>query len=200
MRMVEESDIPKGALRLVSTLGCPETKGIFKRLNIGKEQSFWLRGIAKTWRKYARDIGLVRDGASISEEDLKGPEFSYYIVGKTMELEAKMLEAVRLEMEESKKAIEDLTNQVKALSAIVTPALTDLIKSVRNNRMSITSEFREILKTGKEVREFFSGQEFKQERQRMEEFTRACQEFQKLKEDGALDILIDAALRLAERE
>ena len=116
-----------------------------------------------------------------------------------MEIDVKLLEAINLEVNESKKTLEDLANKVLTLQDSVLPMLTRMVESIRTKLMAVTTEFREVLKLGEEVRNFFSDKNYTDEIREIERFLVTCERFQSLKQNGSLDIFIDTAIKLSEK-
>lgn len=101
------------------------------------------------------------------------------------------------ELERSKKILQDLANEVTAMTDIVQPALEKQIGALRSARMSTVNEIRESLSSLREIRKFFIEDDYEVEMNRLERFVKLCRELQELKAAGVFDAVCDAALRLA---
>ncbi|MCP4201820.1 MAG: hypothetical protein GY769_07800 [bacterium] len=124
----------------------------------------------------------------------------YIVVGWEMEQNEKMLEAVTKEATEAREFMERAYNQVRTLSEEVRPLLMEQAKEIRAARMTVTSELGQALQVLKDVRKFFLEKDYTTEMERLQRFVELCWEFQDLKQQGVLDAMCDAALRLAVAE
>lgn len=109
---------------------------------------------------------------------------------------AELINTTNRELNESKKALQDLANEIGATSEIVQPALEKLIKSLRSARMTTVNEIREMIGALKEIREFFMDPKHPAELERLERFVNVCKALQSLKQDGTLDALAETIIRL----
>lgn len=121
-------------------------------------------------------------------------------VGVAMETTGNMLKAINIEVEESKKILESLANEIHALSIIVGPALLNQAKELRSARMVVVNEVRDSLSSLRDVRKFFLESDYKIEIERLEKFVKVCKEIEELKKSGVFDAVCDSALRLAIQE
>lgn len=122
------------------------------------------------------------------------------IIGGKMEDQAQMLQAINVELKESKKVMESLVNELTALDEQITPTLHEHITKLRANRMSAISEIRETLTALRELRKFFIESDYQLEITRLERFVGLCREMKELKDCGTLDAVCEAAIRLALQE
>lgn len=109
----------------------------------------------------------------------------------------KMLEQTNREIEQSKKVLQDLANEVTTLADIVQPALEKQIGALRSARMATVNEIRESLGALREIRKFFLEDDYAREMERLKEFTEVCQALQSLKQAGVLDAVAEIALKMA---
>ena len=124
-------------------------------------------------------------------------EFTVITVGCAMEHAGQLLEAINKEVETSKKTLETLANDVKAVAHIVNPALLKQATDIRDARMTVVREVRESLSALREIRSFFSEADYDKEMERLERLVAVCREFKAMKDLGVLDAVCEAALRLA---
>lgn len=110
------------------------------------------------------------------------------------------LEVINREVLESKKILENLSNEIRAVSDIVEPALLKQIKDIREHRMSLISELKNCLNMLQDVRKFFLDSDYKIEMERLERFIGVCKEIQILKQEGVFDDICNSAIRMAIRE
>lgn len=152
---------------------------------------------------------IIETAATVSFSD--GPIFEVWRVtgdvdfqisrgGQCMEQTKELLTAVNDEMQQSKKILEALVNDVKALGDVVGPALLKQATDLRNSRMTATTEIQLSLTALREIRKFFLESDYDKEMGRLERFLAACREFKALKADGTLDAVADIAIRLAVQE
>lgn len=109
----------------------------------------------------------------------------------------KILNDTNHEIEQSKKILQDLANEVMSLADVVQPALEKQIAALRSARMATVSEIRESLSALRDIRKFFIESDYETEMERLERFVKVCRELQSLKRDGTLDSLVDTILRLS---
>lgn len=117
-----------------------------------------------------------------------------------MEKTDQLLKDTNTEVLESKKILQDLANEIRALSDVVNPSLMEQIKNIRQARMTVVSEIRESLSALREIRAFFLESNYETEMQRLERFVRLCREIQALKSEGVFDAVCDTAIRMALKE
>ena len=71
------------------------------------------------------------------------------------------------------------------------------LEDIRQTRFAVVTETSQMTGQLKEVRQFFIGQDYKEQVTRLREFVELCERLQKLKECGFLDAVADTMLRLA---
>lgn len=121
-------------------------------------------------------------------------------IGGSMEDMAKLLKEVNSEVQESKKILQNLANEVRAVSDIVGPVLVNQVKELRSSRMAAVSEINQSLKALQDIRTFFLESDYEKEMTRLKEFVGICQDLRMLKQDGTLDLLCETVIRLALKE
>lgn len=121
-------------------------------------------------------------------------------IGHLMEETVHLIQAINAEVEESKRVLTGLSNDVRAVFEIVGPQLLQQAKELRAARMTVVAEIRDSLAALRDVRRFFLESEYSVEMDRLERFVRLCKELRVLKESGILDAVADTAIRLAVRE
>jgi hypothetical protein len=112
----------------------------------------------------------------------------------------KIDESIKLtaeELEISQRSLEAAVNKIQAILQIVTPQLEEEIRSIRATRMSVETECRTLLSALSDVRDFFMGKNYESELQRIERMVALCKELRQLQQDGTLDAISDAILKLA---
>ena len=114
--------------------------------------------------------------------------------GVHMEVTAAMLDEVNKQVTESRHQLQQLNNQVKALTEAILPQLSEQVSQIRSARMAATSEFQVILRDLSEVRKFFLASEHKEEVARLERMVELCRELKRLRDDGTLDAVLNAML------
>lgn len=124
-------------------------------------------------------------------------EFNLLQGGFLMEITNETLKVINLEVDESKKILQNLVNEIKILHNIVEPALLKAIQDMRTARMTMVSEVSQSLKLLGDVRKFFFEKDYDEEMKRLERFVNICKEIKKLKDDGVFDAVCDSALKLA---
>jgi len=103
------------------------------------------------------------------------------------------------EVEEAKKRLEEITDVFRAeVIEFTTDEFPAALKKMRDCRMSLTSERAKILDTMKDLRGFFMDKDYDTEIERLERFVRLADRFRKLIDEGTLDSISDAILKLAQ--
>ena len=117
-----------------------------------------------------------------------------------MEQTQKLIEVANEQALESRKILETLADQIRALVDVVQPLLIEQIQQIRSSRMTLVSELQQSLTALREVRKFFLEDDYRKEIDRLEEFVALCRKIVDLKESGVFDAVCDSAIRLAIRE
>jgi len=120
--------------------------------------------------------------------------------GGRMEQELNMLKAVNAEIAESKKIMQQLHDEVRAIGDIVGPQLLKQIEALRAARMAAVTEVQKSLSALRDVRNFFLESTYEVEITRLERLVRLCREVQALKQAGVFDAICESALNLAVKE
>ncbi len=108
----------------------------------------------------------------------------------------KMLAETNKEMENSKRILQELANEVAALTDIVQPALEKQIAALRSARMATVNEIKESLVALREIRKFFMESDHMVECGRLAEFVGVCERLRDLKSQGVLDAVADTIINL----
>lgn len=112
-------------------------------------------------------------------------------------------EAIKLANEEAKESrtiLEDLKNQIIAVNKAIFPELIEQVTKMREARMAVVGEMHQSLNMLQDVRKFFIDSSYEMEMERLERFVAVCREIKKLKDEGTLEAICDAAIRLAIKE
>jgi len=108
-----------------------------------------------------------------------------------------LLEGTTESMERTKAVLRDLANELASLVEIVGPQLDKQIFALRQARMTVTTEIREILTPLRDIRKFFLEDDYDREMIRLERFVVVCKELKELKAAGVLDAVSDTIIRLS---
>lgn len=189
---MEKLASPDGArilayLKLVGRDGPSATKRGF--LDLTREL---VRAVNKS-----EQVRLLRQGLSPFKADWR---IDAAIVGLKMAEADQLLKAVRDEVEESKKTLQSLSNEVSAVYDSVAPALLQQAQALRSARMTIVGELHDSLTVLRDVRRFFLESDYATEMERLERFIRVCKEIQALQQAGVFEAVCESALRLAVKE
>jgi len=153
-----------------------------------------------------KSVSSVKDNmpctkeAKYSKDILMGGFNTFYFVGYIMEKEVKALAVINEEVEKSKELLQNLHNQISISYDLLQPKLISVVKDIRQNRMTVTTELGKSLKILKDVREFFMDSDYKHEIERLKEFTALALELKKLIDNGTMDVISDVMLKLAIKE
>lgn len=71
------------------------------------------------------------------------------------------------------------------------------LEDIRNTRFAVVSETSNMAGPLKEIRQFFLGGDYKEQRDRLADFVSLCERLQKLKESGFLDMIADTMIKMA---
>jgi hypothetical protein len=120
--------------------------------------------------------------------------------GGIVEDVTQLVQEANEQLKKSQEDLEKLVNQVRGLTDIVAPQLAQHIKELREARMSMLAETRQMLEALHDVRKFFLESSYESEMNRLQQFIAVCKELRALKQDGTLDAVLDSAIRLALKE
>ena len=151
-------------------------------------------------RVFAKAVQKIQSGGigkPSSYDSDSDPDINYALIGGYMETSNIMLEEVNKEAEESKKILQKLCNDMKAMSDIVHPELLKMIRDVRTSRMEITTELQKALTAMRDVRKFFLESEYTEEMNRLEKFISLAERMKALIQDGTMDAICDVVLKFA---
>jgi hypothetical protein len=143
-------------------------------------------------------VNIKGRGPCFRRTDLE--EIRIWGIGGSLEDSTQMVNTAANEAREAKETLQQLSNQVRAISDVIEPELAKQITTIRNQRIALVSELRQSLDMLKDVRKFFLESDYDKEMERMERFVRVCQQIKELKDDGTFDAVCDSAIRLAVRE
>jgi len=124
-----------------------------------------------------------------------GEKIGFY-AGANMEKMIVAWSELTKEVGDAKKEVEEMYNQISVVSQQIKPKIKEQIQEIRSARMAAVSEIQATMAALKDIRKFFLESDYKEEIQRLREFTRLCEELKRLKEDGTLDALCDVTIKL----
>lgn len=128
----------------------------------------------------------------LNEENL-----DYIVGGMHMEQLDESLRLAAEELLKSKAELQTLVNEMGKLKTHVLALLADQIKEVRESRMALTGEMGQMLVSLREVRKFFLEDPHEAEATRLTHFVQTCRELRQLVDDGTLEALSDAILKMS---
>lgn len=126
--------------------------------------------------------------------------WDFILIGVRMEETHELVAAATDEAAKSREVLEQLKNDVVALSDVIHPQLIETATKLRSARMTVVSEVNASLSAMRDVRKFFIEHDYEVEIARLERFIALCRELMALKEAGVLDAVADTTLRLAVKE
>lgn len=100
--------------------------------------------------------------------------------------------------QEARRIISELTTGLGAEMEKFRSETKLWLEDIRQSRFAIVSETAAMSNPLKEVRQFFIGQDYKEQRDRLKDFVDLCERLQKLKESGFLDSIADTMLKLSQ--
>lgn len=102
-----------------------------------------------------------------------------------------------MEIKETQKAMADLLGKVGEEMMEFRKASKGWFDDLHQTRMAVISETAQMVKALSDVRQFFLGPDYKEQRERLADFVDLCERLQNLKACGFLDAMADTLLRLA---
>ncbi len=156
--------------------------------------------LGRMFAKIKIQTGESRSGVAFRDDDLETPDFCYARTGVNMEQANELLKATNEEVTESKKVLQKLANEVRAVADQVNPMLIAQIQTLRQNRMATVREIQDTLAAMREIRKFFIESEHSKEMERLKEFVALCKDIAELKTSGVLDCIMDSIISLALKE
>jgi hypothetical protein len=156
-------------------------------------RDIWMRG---------REVkgGMKQGGEYILRSKFETPEAHLYMIGGFMETANAELKLVNEEVTESKRILQSVYNEVRAVHDQVEPELIKQIAGIRNARMAIVSETQTMLTMLRDIRKFFLESDYEKEVYRLKEFISICKDLEGLKKSGVLDAVSDTIIKLATKE
>jgi len=165
--------------------------------------------LGKKWEKRKTYFNLLMayivKQAAVNEQlfdrrKLEIPLRDFARSGNAMEITNEMMKKINEETKESKKILQDLSNDIKKIHDLITPELTKIVHDIRDKRMTIVTELQKSLNAMKEVRKFFLESDYQKEMERLQEFITTSERLKKLISDGTMDAITDIAIKLAIKE
>ncbi len=101
-----------------------------------------------------------------------------------------------LAAQDARKIIDELTDGIGGQMEKFRADVKLYLEDIRQTRFAVVTETSNMTGPLKEVRQFFLGQDYKDQIARLREFVELCERLQKLKESGFLDKVADTMLRL----
>ena len=139
--------------------------------------------------QWENNVRIVRD------------ELNYSILTRlNMETTVEELRIANEEIEQSKKNMQGLFNELLSVRDNVEPLIKKQIEDIRHIRMTTVSEVGMALNALRDIRKFFLESDYEKEIKRLYDFVALCKELKKLKDDGTLDALCETAIKLAIKE
>jgi hypothetical protein len=155
-------------------------------------------------------LNIFQKAAAAAESmDVPNKREMYYLPGpvyfkveflgavRIMENAVGLAEKVNEEVVEMADNMKQLLNELRGTYDVLGPELLNMVRELRNSRMTVTTELQQSLKIMKEVRSFFLESDYKHEMERLEAFVGLAERLKALIHDGTLDAVCDAALKLA---
>jgi len=142
--------------------------------------------------------GPVRESFGYSTQKINEGNVIY--TGGIMVSVNEELKMANEQVEDSKKVLQGLYNDVRALNEQVSPMIRSQILELRNARMSVVSEVQTMLVMMKDIRKFFLESDYKEEVERLGKFVALCKELEELKRGGTLDAVSDVIIKLSLKE
>lgn len=117
-------------------------------------------------------------------------------MGAFMETDNLILSKITEELVTSKEALQELYNDIAVMHNTLQPQFKNVVKNLRDNRMTVTVELTKSLNMMRDVRKFFLEKEHEQEIERLKEFIVLAERLRKLLDDGTLDAVTNIILKL----
>lgn len=121
-------------------------------------------------------------------------------IGGCMELQGEALKSINKEVEESRKILQGMSNDIRITADTIMPEMAKIVKKIRDTRMTITTELSKSLSMMRDVRKFFLEDEHSDEVDRLERFIGLSERLKSLIEDGTMNAICDIILKLEIKE
>lgn len=123
-------------------------------------------------------------------------EFNYYNTGAMMERDSMVLDKMNDEVERSREILQKTFDEARKTNDLLEPQLVAMVKRLRDTRMTVTTELQKSLNMMKDVRRFFFDKDHHEEIRRLKEFITLAEQLRMLIQDGTMDAITDAILKL----
>jgi hypothetical protein len=140
--------------------------------------------------------GMAASGAPQRADD---PVFNMTTSGRALEEVTSLMKEANAEAAGARETLQKVADQMRELGDLLGPQMAAELKLLREHRMAVVNEARDMLVAIRDIRKFFLEADHKTEMERLDRFIRMCKELKALKEDGTLDAILDSVLRLAVR-
>lgn len=168
-----------------------------------RERGYWggpaLTRLTALIRRQIRHVGRYRDGVAIAQCH-EEPFWHLVRVGAIMEEDANLLKAMTSEVQESKAVLAALADEVLDTHTRVATLLQTQIQELRDSRMAVVREARDVLAALRDIRQFLSEAAYDTEMARLERLVALCRDLQALRATGVFDAVCETMLRGALRE
>jgi hypothetical protein len=145
--------------------------------------------------------GRLKPGGPVYDDLIDKDEIAPFVIiekAREMSDEIKNTENLVEKAHDVTDALEYLVNHINEPLREYQNWVKNELKAMRENRIALESETRQIMMSLKEVRQFFLDKDYENERARLAEFISLCERLQALKQSGFLDVVADTMLSLAE--
>lgn len=175
---------------------------LYKSSRFAKERQLRVRAAQVTVRPQQEHLrgdellfhmGTMRnmDGCGI----VKGP-LDYIVGGVMVEKTQSAMDVAREEMVKSREELQQTQNEMTKLVDHLLSLTAKHIKEIREARMVVTHETAQLMGSLREVRKFFLEDTHDTEMHRLQAFAGTCAQLKRLADDGTLDTIITAILKL----
>ncbi len=137
--------------------------------------------------------GLRRSGR-FSEETVCFVQLP--LSGVLMEHVKEAIEEIRGDIKKSQETLQQSYNELLKMHDLFSPQIVKMSKQLREKRTALLTEVKLSMTLFKDIRKFFIEKEHKTEINNIKEFAEVCERVKKLIDDGTMDAITDAILKL----
>ncbi len=151
----------------------------------------------------APEMGKVRKAGVVPHNKNENTEFAWRceLAAKLIRMTEKAIgnsTELAVQVEEARKAIMQATDSFRADALEFMKELPDILKQVRDWRMTVTREKGMAIEAMADIRKFFLNKDHEEEMARLRDFVSLSERLKKIADDGTLDRVADVMLKLAE--
>jgi negative regulator of replication initiation len=143
-------------------------------------------------RQFDRETGKMEEMLNMNDVAVMATDTHMH----TVKDGAKQSEELVAKCQDVIAAIDYLATQMKGPYTEFRDFAKSALAEVREQRIALGTETRQLMNALKEVRQFFFENDYEEQMRRLREFIDLCERLKTLKEEGFVDALVDTILKL----